>query len=37
MVGKAPVDVFTSGDGGDGMAVVFSEVEVTLGDMAEAF
>lgn len=36
LVGKAPLDIITPGDGGDGMAVVFSQVEVTLRDRAEA-
>lgn len=36
MVGNAPGDIFTPGDGGDGMAVEFGEVEVTLRDRADA-
>lgn len=34
--GKAPVDFLTAGDGGDGLAVEFGEVEVVLGDTAGA-
>lgn len=36
MVGKAPGDIFTPGDGNDGMAVEFGEEEVTLRDLAGA-
>lgn len=37
VIGKAPLEVCTPGDGGNSLAVEFGEVEVALGDSADAF